>query len=95
MAVAYEIHEWSRRLPPQTPDERLALKRNMTERVLKGMTPLEIPIMLWNGNIVDGRHRYETWLELAAEGACDGYFAKNDPWVEETKAEDGESIQHG
>jgi hypothetical protein len=91
MVVAYEIHEWSLRLPVQTPDERLALKRNMTERVLKGLAPLEFPILLLNGKIVDGRHRYEIWLELAAEGVCDGYFAKNDPWVEEAKAEDGES----
>ncbi len=91
MAVAYEIHDWSLRLPAQTPDERLALKRNMIERVLKGLLPLEFPILLMNGMIVDGRHRYEIWLELAAEGACDGYFAKNGPWVEETKAEDGES----
>lgn len=91
MAVAYQIHDWSLRLPAQTPDERLALKRNMAERVLKGLLPLEFPILLMNGMIVDGRHRYEIWLELAAEGACDGYFAKNDPWVEETKAEDGES----
>lgn len=91
MVVAYEIHEWSLRLPVQTPDERLALKRNMTERVLKGLPPLESPILLMDGKIVDGRHRYEIWLELAAEGACDGYFAKNDPWVEVTKAEDSES----
>lgn len=91
MVVAYEIHEWSLRLPAQTPDERLALKRNMTERVLKGLPPLESPILLMDGKIVDGRHRYEIWLELAAEGACDGYFAKNDPWVEVTKAEDSES----
>jgi hypothetical protein len=91
MVVAYEIHEWSLRLPAQTPDERLALKRNMAERVLKGLLPLEFPILLMGGKIVDGRHRYEIWRELAAEGACDGYFAKNDPWVEETKAEEGES----
>lgn len=91
MAVAYDIHEWSLRLPAQTPDERLALKRNMIERVLKGLPPLEFPILLMNGMIVDGRHRYEIWLELAAEGACDGYFAKETPWVEVVKAEDGES----
>lgn len=90
-AKKYEIHDWSLRLPAQTPDERLALKRNMTERVLKGLAPLEFPILLMNGMIVDGRHRYEIWLELATEGACDGYFAKNEPWVEEAKAEDGES----
>ena len=91
MVVAYEIHAWSLRLPPQTTEERRALKLNMIERVLKGLPPLEFPILLMDGKIVDGRHRYEVWLELAEEGACDGYFAKESPWVEEAKVEDGES----
>ena len=91
MVVAYEIHAWSLRLPPQTTEERQALKSNMVGRVQRGLLPLEFPILLVDGKIADGRHRYAIWLELAQEGACDGYFAKNSPPVEEVKADAGES----
>lgn len=89
--VRYEPHDLSLRLPDQTPEERQALKSNMVGRVQRGLLPLEFPILLVNGKIADGRHRYAIWLELAEEGACDGYFAKNSPPVEEVKAEAGES----
>lgn len=89
--VRYEPHELSIRLPIQTPEERQALKSNMVGRVQRGLPPLEFPILLVDGKIADGRHRYAIWLELAEEGACDGYFAKHSPPVEEMKAEAGES----
>lgn len=89
--VRYEPHELSIRLPDQTPEERQALKSNMVGRVKRGLPPLEFPILLVDGKIADGRHRYAIWLELAEEGACDGYFAKHSPPVEEVKADAGES----
>lgn len=89
--VRYEPHVLSLRLPDQTPDERQALKSNMVGRVQRGLLPLEFPILLVDGKIADGRHRYAIWLELAQEGACDGYFAKHSPPVEEVKADAGES----
>ena len=89
--VRYEPHDLSLRLPNQTPEERQALKNNMVGRVQRGLLPLEFPILLVDGKIADGRHRYAIWLELAQEGACDGYFAKNSPPVEEVKADAGES----
>ena len=89
--VRYEPHVLSLRLPDQTPEERQALKNNMVGRVQRGLLPLEFPILLVDGKIADGRHRYAIWLELAQEGACDGYFAKHSPPVEEVKADAGES----
>lgn len=89
--VRYEPHELSIRLPNQTPEERQALKSNMAGRVQRGLPPLEFPILLVDGKIADGRHRNAIWLELAEEGACDGYFAKHSPPVEEVKADAGES----
>ena len=89
--VRYEPHVLSLRLPDQTPVERQALKNNMVGRVQRGLLPLEFPILLVDGKIADGRHRYAIWLELAQEGASDGYFAKHSPPVEEVKADAGES----
>lgn len=91
-ATQYKVHEMALQFPAQTPEERELLKRNMVQRVHLGLPPLESPILLVGGKIADGRHRYEIWLELAAEGDCDGYFAKNPPPVEEvaTIEQDGE-----
>jgi hypothetical protein len=83
----YELHELSQRLPKHTPEEKTQMKRNMVLRCVQGLPPLEEPILLIDGKIGDGRHRYEYWLELAEEGACDGYFAKHEPPVVEAVAE--------
>lgn len=81
----YEIHPMAELFPPQTPQETDQLRENMIHRVKTGMPPLETPILLVENKIADGRHRYQVWKSLAAEGVCDGYFAKNKPTVEEMK----------
>jgi hypothetical protein len=87
-----EVHEMALLFPKQTPEETSQLRDNMVQRVCKGLSPLESPILLVGGKIADGRHRYEIWQELAAEGACDGYFAKNNPPLDESQIDgkDGE-----
>lgn len=82
----YEVHELALQFPAQTPEEMAHKKDNMIQRVHLGLPPLESDILLVGGKIADGRHRYQAWQELAAEGACDGYFAKNSPPVEEINA---------
>ena len=90
--LQYEVHEMALQFPAQTPEETAQLRENMIQRVHQGLPPLESPILLVGGKIADGRHRYQIWQKLSAEGACDGYFAKNQPPVEESKeGPDGEA----
>ena len=84
----YLPHPMALLFPPKPNEEREELKVNMIERVNKGLDPLESPILLLNDQIVDGIHRSEIWLELAAENACDGYFAKTNPRFETCKDAD-------
>lgn len=93
-AAEYEVHEMALQFPAQTPEETAQLRENMIQRVHQGLAPLESPILLVGGKIADGRHRYQIWQKLAAEGACDGYFANNLPTVEESSAngQDGEAV---
>lgn len=79
----YEVHEWAANYPDQTAEETARLKENMLQRATKGLEPLESPILLVDGKIADGRHRYRIWNELAEEGVCGGYFSKHKPPVEE------------
>ena len=92
-AAQYEVHDMALQFPDQSPEEKRQLKENMVQRVHQGLAPLESPILLVGGKIADGRHRYKIWQELAEESACDGYFAKNPPPVEEIAAlePDGET----
>ena len=83
----YELHPMCLLFPKLKPEERAQRKENMVQRQQKGLSPLEHPILLLCGKILDGRHRYEIWLELAAENACDGYFANNDPPTDNATAE--------
>ena len=57
----------------------------MVERVNKGLDPLESPILLLEDQILDGVHRSEIWMELAAEGVCEGFFVKNQPRFDHCK----------
>lgn len=75
-------HPIAELFPPMTPEEFAGLKKDMVERVLAGLDPQEHAIILIDGKISDGRHRDLAWVELADEGACDGYFARNLPRVE-------------
>lgn len=87
-AVQYEVHEMALQFPAQKPDEKAQLRDSMIQRVHQGLGPLEFPILLVGGKIADGRHRYQIWQDLAADGACDGYFAKNQPAVEESEEDE-------
>ena len=68
--------------PRMSPEERDDLKRDMIERVEQNIDPLEHSILLYDKQIVDGRHRAEVWKELADEGACNGFFKRNLPPTE-------------
>jgi hypothetical protein len=57
----------------------------MIDRAESGLPALENPILLLDGQIVDGRHRYEIWKELAEEDACDGYFRSHEPKTEDAR----------
>ncbi len=48
--------------------QRLELKKDMKERKEKGLSPLEQAILLYQGKILDERHRYKAWDELGLEG---------------------------
>lgn len=65
--------------PRMTPEEKAALKDDMRKRREQGLLPLERPILLYMGMILDGRHRHDCWMDLAAAGAAGGYFARNPP----------------
>ncbi len=58
------------------------LKADMLERTESGLDPLEHPILIYEGRILDGRHRFDAWNLLAAEGAFGGFFARNRPPME-------------
>jgi hypothetical protein len=53
--------------PAMTPEEYADLRKGMREREAKGLPPLEHPLLLYEGNMLDGRHRYRA-LELGIEG---------------------------
>jgi hypothetical protein len=72
-----------------TAEERAELKTDMVARVGRGLDPLEHPILLYEQQILDGRHRYQAWLELAAEDPG-GFFTRHAPPTETYSAQ-----QHG
>jgi hypothetical protein len=87
MKTHWEVHPIALLFPPKTTEERAELKQDMQERVGSGMDPLESAILLYEGKILDGRHRDEIWMELAEENACGGFFAQNQPPTENFDSE--------
>jgi hypothetical protein len=75
----WEPHPLAELFPAMTPDEKTALRDDMLERQARGLDPLEHPILLYEGKILDGRHRHGAWAELAATNVADGFFAQNSP----------------
>jgi hypothetical protein len=64
----YQPHPIAMLFPAMTKDEFDDLKRDMQNRSDNGLPPLEHPILLYQGKIIDGRHRYNAWGELGFEG---------------------------
>ena len=56
-----ELHELTLAFPGMTPDEFAGLKANI------GRDGQEEPIVLYEGKIIDGRHRYNACVELGIE----------------------------
>jgi hypothetical protein len=80
MKTHWPVHPIAKLFPVKTPEERAELKKDMLERVARGLDPLESPILLYEGQILDGRHRDELWKELAEEKG--EFFARNQPPTE-------------
>lgn len=80
MKTHWPVHPIAKLFPVKTPEERAELKQDMLERVARGLDPLESPILLYEGQILDGRHRDELWKELAEEKG--EFFACNQPPTE-------------
>ena len=79
----YPPHPMAAGFPPKSREEMQELKDSFVERVLSGLHPQEVAILLMKEMILDGLSRSQAWLELAEEGACDGYFKNNQPKYEE------------
>jgi hypothetical protein len=82
MELQWQPHPIAELFPKMTPEQETALKQDMMQRALNGLDPLEQPILLYEGKILDGRHRVKMWFELANEDACNGYFKRNLPRTE-------------
>ena len=85
----WPTHPVAELFPRLTPEERAELKKDMQDRVDRGLEPLESPIILHGLQIVDGRHRAEIWKELAVEGACNGYFKARKPPTQSMRETNG------
>jgi hypothetical protein len=81
----WPIHPLALLFSTKTPEERAELKKDMVDRANQGIEPLEAPVLLWDNQILDGRHRDEIWMELAEEGAVNGFFKRNRPPTEDFK----------
>lgn len=75
----YPIHPMALLFPPKTEEEMAVTKSNMVCRQEQGLPPIHDPLQLLDDQVLDGRHRQQAWQELAVEGACGGYFAKEEP----------------
>jgi hypothetical protein len=64
----YEPHPLALLFPEMAPEEYADLKQDMLERKAKGLPPLEHSLLLYQGKILDGRHRDRAWRELGIEG---------------------------
>ena len=65
--------------PRMAPEEMAALEADMLARHEQGLVPLEHPILLYEGRILDGRHRHDAWATLAARNAGGGFSADTSP----------------
>jgi hypothetical protein len=81
----WPVHPIAEIFPKKTPEEWAEMKKDMVDRLARGLDPLESPILLWENRIVDGRSRDEIWVRLAEEKACNGFFARNRPPTEDFK----------
>ncbi len=81
----WPVHPVAELFPTKMPEERAEMKKDMQDRATSDLDPLESPILLWDNQILDGRHRDELWMELAEENACGGYFARMRPPTEDFK----------
>ena len=85
----WPAHPLAELFPRMTAEERADLKKDIKERVERGLDPLEHPIILYGLQIIDGRHRAEVWKELADEGACNGFFRTKKPPTQSMKEGQG------
>jgi hypothetical protein len=76
----WQVHPIALLFSRKTPEERAEMKQDMLERVARGLDPLENRLLLYEGQLLDGRHRDEIWMELAEEKG--GFFARNRPPTE-------------
>jgi hypothetical protein len=81
----WPVHPLALLFSTKTPEERAELKKDMVDRANRGIEPLETPVLLWDGQILDGRHRDQIWMELAEEEAVNGFFKRTRPPTEEFK----------
>ncbi len=88
----WQPHPIADLFPRMTPEEWAALKKDMVQRREQGLDPFERPILVSLGTILDGRHRHDAWIELADEGAADGYFAANPPPSEDVAPDEHGSL---
>jgi len=75
----WEPHPIAELFPEMSPQEKSLLRDDLLERQARGLDPLEHPILLYEGKILDGRHRHDAWADLAATSAAGGFFAQNSP----------------
>ena len=86
----WQPHPIADLFPRMTPEEMAALEADMLARHEQGLPPLEHPVLLYEGRILDGRHRHDAWANLAARNAGGGFFADNPPPSQEfTPAQHG------
>lgn len=90
----YPPHPLAAAYPPKSPEEMQELKDSFVERVNLKLHPQEEAILLLKEQILDGIHRSQAWMELADEGACEGYFKQNQPKFEVCECEDTLSAWH-
>jgi hypothetical protein len=82
MKPNWKYHPLCLLFPRMTAEEKAELKKDMIQRVERGLPPLEHSILLYEDMILDGRNRFEVWYDAADENACDGYFKRNLPPTE-------------
>ena len=82
MKTHWPVHAIALMWPAKPVGERAEMKQDLVNRAKAGLDPLENAILLYDGQILDGRTRSELWMELAEENACEGYFKTHRPRTE-------------